>query len=162
MTDEARRASGTTVMSCARRVYSHTPSLVHGIYGSVASLLPGARIEPYVFLRDNHTAGFHSCTGGIRVAGVAKQVWNYELDFLRQKGDTGSQTLSAWGTTLQVQREVRSLPWHAALLGEFNYASGDRNPSDGVSNTLDQLHPTNHGPNTRGRDFYAAWIDFRL
>lgn len=117
---------------------------LHGIYGSVASLLPGARIEPYVFYRGNHAAGSYNWTGGARVAGAAKGGWSYELDLLRQAGDTGRQRLSGWATTLQVQRQIRAFPWNFAALGEFNYATGDRNPNDNESNTLDQLYPTNH------------------
>lgn len=116
-----------------------------GIYGSVASWLPGARVEPYVFYRTNHLNGSNSWTGGTRVAGSARKVWSYELDLLRQAGDTGKQSLSAWATTLQVQRQIPQLPWNFAVLGEFNYASGDDNPNDNTTHTLDQIYPTNHG-----------------
>lgn len=118
---------------------------LHGVVGSLGSLLAGARIEPYLLLRDDHRGNSHSWTAGTRVAGAAREVWSYEVEALRQTGAAGSLKLSAWASTVQVQRKLAGLWWNPSLLGEFNYASGDRNPQDLRVNTFDQLYPTNHG-----------------
>jgi hypothetical protein len=35
-------------------------------------------------------------------------------------------------------------PWQPRFGAEYNYASGDEDPTDGENNTLDNLYPTNH------------------
>lgn len=118
---------------------------LHGVYGSFGSWIQGAKIEPYVLLRTTHTTQYHSWTKGLRAAGVWHKVWNYEFEGLAQSGSTGPNRLSAWGATAQVQHRWDSWRWKPSVIGEFNYASGDKRPGDGVVQTLDQLYPTNHG-----------------
>ena len=44
----------------------------------------------------------------------------------------------------QVQRHFTDFRWAPSLIGEYNFASGDRRQGDNVVNTYDQLYPTNH------------------
>ncbi len=126
---------------------------LHGIYASMGSWLPGAKVEPYVlwrtaprFVGEPGMAGaYGSWTYGLRSAGAAGRNWNYEAELLGQRGHIGNADLRGYGATVQVQRHLRMLPWQPTLLSEGNYASGDRRAGDGVVNTLDQLYPTNHG-----------------
>lgn len=117
---------------------------LHGVYASLGSILAGSRVEPYLLLRTNHLADSHTWTAGLRSAGSVRSIWSYEAELLKQKGNVGRSRLEAWALTLQARRKL-SLRWQPELLGEFNYASGDRNPDDRVTNTLDQLYPPNHG-----------------
>ena len=117
---------------------------LHGAYGSLGSILKGSKIEPYVLYRTDHLRASHSWTSGIRTAGAAGAAWNYELELIGQRGAISTTPLHGSAATVQVQRHF-DLRWKPTLLGEFNYASGDKNPTDKVINTYDQLYPTNHG-----------------
>lgn len=126
---------------------------LHGVYASLASILPGARLEPYLLFRtiplargeNGRTGRGDGWTPGIRLAGSARAHWRYELEGLAQTGKLAGARQRAWAATLQIERRLPHLPWDFALLGEYNYASGDRRPNDGVIQTFDQLYPTNHG-----------------
>lgn len=118
---------------------------LHGFYASLGSLFPSARVEPYLLGRTLGRHRGHSFTPGLRVAGDAGAYWSYEAEGLVQDGQLGQSPLHAWAATVQVQRKIGHLPWKPSVLGEYNYASGDRRPNDGVVNTFDQLYPTNHG-----------------
>lgn len=118
---------------------------LHGIYGSLGSWVPGAKVEPYLVLRDDHNASYHSWTTGLRMAGTFAKVWAYDVDTQRQTGANRANSLSAWAFTFRGDRFFPSLRWQPSLMTEFNYASGDKHPGDGITNTLDQLYPTNHG-----------------
>jgi len=125
---------------------------MHGIYASIGSLIPGSKMEPYLIMRTSPSfaagpgvaGAYHSFTYGWRAAGTAKKVWFYEADILGQHGKVSSTRLSAWGAELQARRQFTSVKWQPSLMGEFNFASGDKRPGDSVVNTLDQLYPTNH------------------
>lgn len=127
-------------------------SNLHGIYASFGSWLPGSKIEPYILLRtlpiatdENGVVGkAHSYTWGLRAAGNIKKAWNYETEVIGQNGSVTNTTLRSWAATVVAERRFDSLFWKPSLMGEWSFASGDRNQHDGVSNTFDQLYPTNH------------------
>jgi hypothetical protein len=60
-----------------------------------------------------------------------------------QRGALGTDDVKAWAGHWQLRE---SLPGAGAvrLTGEYNYASGDSNPADGVRGTFDHLYPTPH------------------
>ena len=126
---------------------------LHGIYGSFGSLVKNAKIEPYLMMRTGPTfAGelgalgkYNSYTYGLRTAGAYRKVWLWETDILGQHGTIGSSDLRAWGAEVQGKRVFTNVKWTPTILGEFNFATGDKNIGDGKVNTLDQLYPTNHG-----------------
>ena len=53
-----------------------------------------------------------------------------------QRGGIARSDLSAWAFTAQAQRLFPQTRWQPALLAEFNFASGDRDPEDGTVNTF--------------------------
>ena len=118
---------------------------LHGVYGSLGSILPQAKLEPFLLYRTNHAARANSWTGGLRTAGSVGLQWTYELEAIRQNGSLPGRDLQAWAATVQVQRYLTDLAWRPSIMGEYNFASGDRNQSDTVVNTYDQIYPTNHG-----------------
>jgi hypothetical protein len=118
---------------------------LHGIWGSFGSWIPGAKVEPLLLFRTNHRAQSNSWTGGLRSYGDIGNTWTWEFEALRQTGRFPIRDLSAWASTVQVQRHFKERTWSPSLVTEFNYATGDRNPNDGVVNTFDQYYPTNHG-----------------
>ncbi|MEZ5393252.1 MAG: alginate export family protein [Bryobacterales bacterium] len=125
---------------------------LHGMYGSIRSAVPKSSLEPYVLYRVSPSfsaAGasghYNSWTYGFRAASAATRKWGYEADILTQRGDIGASRLRGWGLTLIGKRKFTSVQWKPEASLEYDFASGDRNPTDGVVNTLDQIYPTNHG-----------------
>lgn len=147
--------ASSVVVNNAREMDHHWEgNNLHGVYGSIGSLVKNATIEPYVLYRASplfvgepgHSGPCHSWTSGIRFASSPSQSpWSYEFEALAQRGEIGPARLSAWAATAQVRRRFASLFWTPSFLAETNYASGDHRRNDNVVNTLDQLYPTNHG-----------------
>lgn len=117
---------------------------LHGFYASLGSAIPSAHLEPYFLMSTMGRGRGQSWTPGVRLAGSWGVLWSYEAEALVQNGKLGNSPLHAWAATLQVQRKIGHLRWGPSLLGEYNFASGDRRPNDGIVNTFDQLYPTNH------------------
>ena len=69
--------------------------------------------------------------------------WDYDAEAAFQSGKLRGLDLTAYavhagfGYTLDV-------PWKLRIGAEYNYASGDNNPTDGNSQTFQNLFPTNH------------------
>jgi hypothetical protein len=60
-----------------------------------------------------------------------------------QRGDLGTNDVTAWAGHWQL-RESLTGSWTPKITGEYNYASGDKDPTDGKRQTFDQLYPTPH------------------
>jgi hypothetical protein len=124
---------------------------VAGVYGTSAKLIPLATVEPYVlYKRDVNLrpeAGglgtLQETTTGVRIAGKLPARFDYGVEMALQRGSLGSDDISAWAGHWQMRE---TLPGRSAvrLTGEYNFASGDSNPSDNVRGTFDQLYPTPH------------------
>ena len=125
------------------------------LYGSDAQLnvLPLAgMVEPYEFVRtarnlktEAGAAGeLTSTTSGVRVAGRFSPRTDYNTEIAVQRGSLGSDTISAWAGHGVVGRTVAAGKASYRMFAEYNYASGDETPDDGIRGTFDQLYPTAH------------------
>jgi hypothetical protein len=122
-----------------------------GAYAVAPSLVPLGSVEPYVFWRrdvnlltETATVGdLAQTTVGVRMTGRLPARLDYGVEMAIQRGALGSDEVSAWAGHWQLRE---TLPGAGAmrLTGEYNYASGDDNPADGVRGTFDQLYPTPH------------------
>ena len=122
-----------------------------GVYGTTARLIPQATVEPYVlFKRDVNLrpeAGglgtLKETTTGVRIAGKLPARLDYGVEMALQRGSLGTDDISAWAGHWQLRE---TFPGRAALrlTGEYNFASGDKDPADNVRGTFDQLYPTPH------------------
>jgi hypothetical protein len=122
-----------------------------GAYGSTTKLIPLGTVEPFVLWRRDvrlgvETGGFgdlHQTTVGARLAGRMPGRLDYGVEMAVQRGSLATDDVEAWAGHWQLRE---SLPGAGAvrLIGEYNYASGDRNSADGVRGTFDQLYPTPH------------------
>jgi Alginate export len=61
-----------------------------------------------------------------------------------QKGSLGSDRIAAWGGHWLVGYTRSAMTYQPRFMAEYNFASGDKNPHDGVQGTFDQLYPTSH------------------
>jgi hypothetical protein len=122
-----------------------------GVYASSARVIPQAAVEPYVFWRRDvnlrselTTIGTLSQTTiGVRVAGKLPARLDYGVEMAMQRGSLAADSVSAWAGHWQIRE---SLPGAGAvkLISEYNFATGDDNPTDGRRQTFDQLYPTGH------------------
>ena len=125
---------------------------LYGFYGSTTSAIPKATVEPYVFWRKSEgltleTGGLgdiHQGTIGTRVVGKLLADFDYGTEMAFHTGSVGTDDVQAWAGHWIVGRTFTGEPGKPRPFLEFNYASGDGNPQDGVRNTFDQLYPTGH------------------
>jgi hypothetical protein len=122
-----------------------------GAYATTARLIPFGTVEPFVFWRRDvnlrtETAGIgdlEETTVGVRVVGRMPGRLDYGIEMALQRGSLGTDDVEAWAGHWQL-RESLPGPGAMKLVGEYNYASGDDDPADGVRGTFDQLYPTPH------------------
>jgi hypothetical protein len=122
-----------------------------GAYATTTKLIPHASLEPYLFWkRDVNLTGelgavanLQHSTIGMRLAGRMPARLDYGVEMAIQRGSLGAEDVKAWAGHWQLRE---SLPGAGAvkLTGEYNFASGDEDPRDGVRGTFDQLYPTPH------------------
>ena len=122
-----------------------------GVYAASSTVIPQAAVEPYVFWRRDvnlrselTTVGTLSqTTMGARVAGKLPARLDYGVEMAMQRGSLADDSVNAWAGHWQMRE---SLPGAGAikLTSEYNFATGDENPTDGQRQTFDQLYPTGH------------------
>ena len=104
---------------------------------------------------------FNNITGGVvhtvgsRYAGNTNQ-YLYELEGMYQFGRSVNHSLaptdiSAGAVAAGVGYQFSQLPMNPQLWLRYDYASGDKNPNDGQSNTFNQLFPFGH--------YYMGFLD---
>jgi len=128
-----------------------------GVYASSPKVIPQGVVEPYLFwrrdvnLRSELTAvsgltavgNLSQTTMGVRVAGKLPARLDYGVEMAMQRGSLAADSVNAWAGHWQIRE---SLPGAGAikLTSEYNFATGDDNPTDGRRQTFDQLYPTGH------------------
>jgi alginate export protein len=125
---------------------------LYGFYGSTTKAIPRAAVEPYLFYR--RSAGLKLETGGLgnikqetmgtRLAGRLPGDVDYGLEMAAQTGSVATDDVRAWAGHWVTGKTFTTAPARPRAFAEFNYASGDRDPKDGVRGTFDQLYPTGH------------------
>ena len=124
----------------------------YGADAPLAVLPMGGILEPYEFVRTSENlrteAGapgdLMSSTSGVRAVGRFSPRTDYNVEAAVQRGSLGADTISAWAGHAQVGRTIPIASKTYRAFGEYNFASGDDNPTDGVRGTFDQLYPTPH------------------
>ena len=122
-----------------------------GAYATTAKLIPKATVEPYVILRHDENlrselgpfGSIDQTTVGTRTAGRLPAGLDYGVEMALQRGSLADDSISAWAGHYQLRE---SLPGKGAVkfTTEYNFATGDKNPTDGTRATFDQLYPTGH------------------
>jgi hypothetical protein len=123
----------------------------HGVYTSFGTIVPRATVEPYAFWRV--AGGQRSETGvqgkldaktiGVRMTGRLPASLDYGVEVAGQTGSASSDDVAAWAGHWLVGYTIPA-KFTPRLIAEYNYASGDSDPTDGQRETFDQLYPTGH------------------
>lgn len=135
------------------RPFKNKADNLHGIWVNAPKLVKNMTIEPYVLWRV--TRGLKSETGvvgkrdfktyGIRFVGkIGKSAFDYNTEMNRQWGSLATDSIGAWAGHWMLGYTTPKLPMKPKWMVEYNYASGDKNPTDGKRGTFDQLYPTGH------------------
>ena len=122
-----------------------------GAYATTAKLIPKGTVEPYVIVRHDENlrselgpfGSIDQTTVGARTAGRLPAGLDYGVEMALQRGSLADDSISAWAGHYQLRE---SLPGKGAVkfTTEYNFATGDKNPTDGTRATFDQLYPTGH------------------
>ena len=127
-----------------------TGNNLHGAYGSITRLVPDATIEPYVLWRvapqQISESGTHGTldfkTIGLRWVGKVGPV-DYGTEVAGQAGSLGPDRVRAWAGHWVAGYTVPK-KWMPRFSAEYNYATGDKDPHDGIRGTFDVLYPSPH------------------
>jgi Alginate export len=122
-----------------------------GVYGSTTAWVPQSTVEPYVFYRFGRDlrselgpiGDLRAATVGARWVGKLPARLDYGVEMALQTGSLGPDDVRAWAGHWQI-RETLNSRYALRLVEEYNFASGDSNPTDGRRETFDQLYPTPH------------------
>lgn len=128
---------------------------IYGLYGRVDNLLPNSSLEPFVLWRvqpnltiepalSNKTGKEDMQTYGLRLKGRAHTSLDYSIEAARQAGKDAGEGIRAWGLTGGASYEFRSVLSDPRIFAQYDYASGNANPGDGVHRTFDTMYPTAH------------------
>jgi len=123
-----------------------------GLYGGLDKLIPNGTIEPYVFWRlqprvkdeEGKIANVDEKVPGVRVSGTLPHGFDYGAEMVKELGSLGPDKIEAWAGHWEVGRTAKSVRLQPRVYAEYNYASGDKNPKDGIRGTFDQLYPSGH------------------
>jgi hypothetical protein len=121
-----------------------------GAYVS-SPLVPGGTAEPYVFYRrdrnqraeSNVFGALEQVTAGSRLVGKLPGRLDYNVEMDLQRGSLGPDEVRAWAGHWQLRESLRGAG-APRLTAEYNFASGDADPTDGIRGTFDQLYATAH------------------
>jgi hypothetical protein len=129
---------------------------IYGLYGRVDNLVPHSSLEPFVLWRvqpslviepeiSSKTTGKEDMkTYGFRFKGIAHTSLDYSFEAARQEGKDGTEGIRAWALTGGTAYAFRSASGHPRIFAQYDYASGNGTPGDGVHRTFDTMYPTAH------------------
>lgn len=122
----------------------------YGVVGAWRGFAPLAWIEPYYFILDEDNKGWNAedadlHTPGVHVYGdIGSSGFDYDLDVAFQYGNNLGLSQRAFATHAEIGYTFAH-PWHPRVAFWVNYASGDRDPNDGIDNTFDRLFGSSNG-----------------
>lgn len=127
---------------------------LYGIYSSFTSIIPHATFEPYILWRvapgnvhlsENAGLGHLSeITGGARLAGTLAPSFDYDIEMTKQTGSLGPKSIDAWAGHWNLGYTFKDALGKPRVFGEYNYASGNKNPNGSMWGTHDQIYPSAH------------------
>src|SRR5712692_5605222 len=113
--------------------------------GNDANLEGSLALPPAGSAGGNPLARTDFVTLGMRIKGDPKKLcgFEYEGEFAFQTGEVAGLDLIAFAAHVGFGYNV-DCPWKPRLFAEYNFASGDNDPTDGDDGTFQNLFPTNH------------------
>ncbi len=101
-------------------------------------------LEPFYLLLDQEKTSklsnrtVHS--PGLRAYGrFGNSGFDYDASVVHQYGENGDRDINAWGGTVEIGYRIDH-PWQPRLSAFLGYASGDRDPIDGIDNRFERFY----------------------
>ncbi len=96
---------------------------------------------------------------GARIDGKAPgmDALDYTVEAHGQFGHYGDQNQQAWAAAARTGYTFKDLTWKPRFGVEYDYASGDSDPTDNTHETFDNLYPTNHWQGNYGFIDLISW-----
>ncbi len=144
--------AASPVINTANGLSHHQPgNNFYGLYTSFGDWVPASVIEPYVLWRltprmpteEGQLAKLDEKTFGVRWAGAASAL-DYDVETAGQVGNIGADRIRAWAWSAVAGYTFRDAWLRPRIFVKYDFASGDKNPRDGVHGTFDQLYPNIH------------------
>jgi hypothetical protein len=128
---------------------------IHGSYGRIADLLPNSMLELFVLWRLQPSVAIENRTGsktgkqdekayGFRFKGKAAARLDYSIEAVAERGSDGPDPIRAWGVSSGAAYTFNGAGWRPRFFGQYDYASGDKHPADGIHGAFDTMYPTAH------------------
>ena len=127
---------------------------ISGAYGWITRALPKSSIEPFMLWRVVPSVAVEASkfkTGhldekayGFRIRGTGIANFDYRYELVLERGWAGPNNIHAWATTAGLGYTLASHGWKPRFFTGYDYASGDKNPTDGTHGTFDTMYPTAH------------------
>jgi hypothetical protein len=128
---------------------------IYGLYGRINNAIPKSSLEPFVLWRVQPKASLNvtlsSKTGkqdmkvyGLRLKGQARSNLDYSVEGAREFGSVGPDSIRAWAMTGGAAYDFRTLRTSPRVFAQYDFASGNNTPGDGVHRTFDTVYPTAH------------------
>ncbi|MEZ5386586.1 MAG: alginate export family protein [Prosthecobacter sp.] len=118
--------------------------MLYGLAGYWRGWSPHVVLEPYWLWLDQRETGTSAARRNLHTLGLhafgqwAEGVWDYDLSLAGQLGESRGLTHRAWAGHMEVGRSWKS-GWKPRLALWLNFASGDRNATDGSNERFDPL-----------------------
>lgn len=125
---------------------------LHGAYSTWRNWIPNAEVDLYLLYRTRRrvvdelgrTGDGDLWTPGVRIDGELSERVDYEIEWNVQRGDYAESDVRAQTFTAVGGYRWEDAPARPRLFAQYQYASGDSDPTDGVFGTADQFSPANH------------------
>jgi hypothetical protein len=128
---------------------------IYGAYGGIDHIIPNSVLEPFVLWRVQPSVAVETTakvkTGrqdewayGVRFKGVTLKSLDYSGEWIGERGSDGSNVIRAKADQLGFGYRIDRVWWKPRVFWQYDYASGDKHPSDGEHGTFDTMYPTAH------------------
>jgi hypothetical protein len=128
---------------------------IYGAYGGIDHIIPNSVLEPFVLWRVQPSVAIETTakvkTGrqdekayGLRLKGVALKSLDYSGEWIAERGKDGPNSIDAWGASIGAGYRIGRIWWKPRAFWQYDYSSGDKNPTDGAHGTFDTMYPTAH------------------
>lgn len=146
--------------------YPDSANRIHGMAASI-NTLKGGLLEPYLIARRSRdSAGLlgqpgrrAALTPGIRALGPLPRNFDYNVEMALQRGRLAGDRIAAWAGHWELGYQPSGEDSPLRFVVEYNHASGDRDPADGVHATFDDLFPASF--NAFGSTDPFAWRNIK-
>ncbi|WKZ32002.1 MAG: alginate export family protein [Thermodesulfobacteriota bacterium] len=123
---------------------------LNGIYATLGQIIPNNTLDVYLLNVHNGGGTWGAAIGddvytvGARLAGSAAGL-DYTVEFPYQFGDNATgNDIKAWALAAKAGYTIPGAPMNLRVGAEFDYATGDDDPTDTDDETFRNLFPTNH------------------